>query len=154
MARKPQDPKTSQKPENNFKPDEVAAESAKTPVKRKQPSQKGKPQRRPPVKALEPVAPATADEVPATEEQIKEALDNGVTPFELQLVEAYLTCFNGSKAYKQIKPEVTQNTADTCSAQVLNRPRVTAYIAKRMSAMFKRTEESQDRLINQYLGLS
>lgn len=152
MARKPQDPKNSQKPENNFKADASATESAKAPRK-KQPSQRGKPQRRPPVSSLEPVAPAAPDEVPATEEQIKEAFENGVTPFELVLVEAYLTCFNGAKSYRLVKPEATEKTAQVQSAEILNRPRVRQYIAKRMTAMFQRTQESQDRLINQYQAL-
>ncbi len=153
MAKKPQDQKTET--ENNFSGDGAKPDATKAPAKKRAPakSQKGKPQRRPPAKALEPTAPAPADEVPATEAQVKEAIANGVTPFELVLVESYLTCFNGTKAYKLLKPEVTDKTAQTQSAEMLVRPRVRDYLSKRMAAMFERTEESQSRLINQYQAL-
>ena len=153
MARKPQDQKTSPNPENNFKADEAATESVKPPPK-KRVSQKGRPQRRPPTaKTGEAVKPAMPDEFPTTEQQVKEALDNGLSAFEIVLVDAYLTCFNGAKAYKEIRPGVAENTAQTCSSEILNRPKVKHYISKRMTAMLKRTEESQDRLLNQYQAI-
>lgn len=102
--------------------------------------------KRPPVERnAKPVSP---DKSPPTERVIAEALQE-LNPQEIEFCEVYLTCYNGTKAYQQVYGVENSATAATCAWRLLNNVEIRAYLAKRMKAMFERTEEAAGRLIQQ-----
>ncbi|SEJ22774.1 Terminase small subunit [Azotobacter beijerinckii] len=102
--------------------------------------------KRPPVERnAKPVSP---DKSPPTEEVIAEALQE-LNPQEIEFCEVYLTCYNGTKAYQQVYGVENSASAATCAWRLLNNVDIRAYLAKRMKAMFERTEEASDKLIQQ-----
>ena len=97
---------------------------------------------------LDAVGPALE---PAPESFIIEALAE-LKPKEITFCEAYLTCFNGTKAYQAAYPDASYATAGSKSCILLARPHVERYIAKRLKQAFERTEEAQDKLLSYYMA--
>ena len=102
--------------------------------------------KRPPVRRG--AKPITPDKSPPTEEVIAEALKE-LNPREIELCEVYLTCFNGTKSYQAVYPDASSSTAEVNACRILSKAKIRTYLAKRMKAMFERTEEASDKLIQQ-----
>ncbi|WP_169531203.1 terminase small subunit [Azotobacter chroococcum] len=79
---------------------------------------------------------------------IAEALQE-LNPKEIAFVEAYLSCYNGTRSYMRVYGTDNEGSASTLSSRLLEKVEIRAYLAKRMKAMFERTEEAADRLIQQ-----
>ncbi|WP_162502947.1 terminase small subunit [Azotobacter chroococcum] len=102
--------------------------------------------KRPPVRRG--AKPVTPDKSPPTEQVIAEALQE-LNPQEIEFCEVYLTCYNGTRAWMVVYGAKNENSASSCAHEYLRKPEIRAYLAKRMKAMFERTEEAADRLIQQ-----
>lgn len=102
--------------------------------------------KRPPVRRG--AKPVTPDKSPPTEEVIAEALKE-LNPREIELCEVYLTCFNGARSYQAVYPDASSSTAEVNACRILSKAKIRTYLAKRMKAMFERTEEASDKLIQQ-----
>lgn len=115
--------------------------------------------RKPPKKKLErpqsrSIEPTTPEKAPPTDQMILDALNDGLTPKEIEFVEVYMTCMNAVKAWMAVHDTDNYKSASSSSTQCLDKPRVKKYLASRMKAAFDRTEEAQDRLIQMYQYLA
>lgn len=111
--------------------------------------------RKPPTKKLNKpqsrsIEPVTQDAPPPTDQTILDALNDGLTPKEIAFVEAYMTCWNGTKAWLEVYGTANIKSAQSQSSYCINKPMVKKYLAIRMAAAFQRTEEAQDKLIQSY----
>lgn len=84
---------------------------------------------------------------PPTDEQITKALET-MSPKEIAFLEAYLECFNGTRAWMQVYGVTKENTAAKAASDKLRTSKVRAYLANRMSAAFADSEGAKARLIN------
>lgn len=137
-----------------------AKKTASTP--KAAPKKAGRPRtstRKPTVKKSEKpqnrtVLPTEPDKAPATDQMILDALNDGLSPKEIEFVEVYMTCMNAVKAWMAVYNTDNYKSASSSSTQCLEKPRVRKYLASRMKAAFERTEEAQDRLIQMYQHLA
>lgn len=101
--------------------------------------------KRPPV--IRNANPPKLEIGPLTEEQIAEAMEE-LSISEIAFVEAYLECFNGTRAWMQVHGTTKENTAAKAASDKLKVPKIRAYLARRMSAAFADSQGAKERLIN------
>lgn len=77
-------------------------------------------------------------------------LELGLTLKQIEFVEVYLTCYNGTQTYRAVYGSTNYNVAGVESHRALNLPHVKAYMGERMKEAFARTEAAQDQLIQSY----
>ena len=100
---------------------------------------------RPPV--IRNASPQTLEVGPPADDLIATALEE-LTPKEIAFVEAYLECFNGTRAWMAVHGAKTANSAAVLASECLRKTHVRAYLAKRMSKAFADSEGAKARLIN------
>ena len=62
----------------------------------------------------------------------KKKNNNELTPFETQFIDIWFNMnFNGRLAYKQLKPNVANTTADAEASRILNTEKAKDYIEKK-----------------------
>lgn len=108
--------------------------------------------KRPPKLDVQPIGTRIK---PASEKTITEAMEElDMKPSQIAFVEAYLTCFNGTRAWKAVYGAKTDNSAATCAAEALRKPHIRAYLVRRMKESFEDAESARDRLIQQFENMA
>ena len=75
----------------------------------------------------------------------------GLTEKQKRFCDEYLIDFNGTRAYLTAYPACkSSNAAKTNACRTLGKPHVMAYIEKRMKDRERRTEITQDRVLQEY----
>jgi hypothetical protein len=100
---------------------------------------------------LKNTKPVPPKKTKPTEEVIEEALIDGLTVKNIEFVETWLSCYNGTKAYLAVYPNVTEHTAAVQSSLLMNNPKVVTYLSKRIKASIEKTEEASGKLLESYI---
>lgn len=93
--------------------------------------------------------PVMPDKEPS-HDHIKRGIELGLTLKEIEFVEVYLTCYNGTRSYMEVFGSKNYNASGIEASKTLRRDRVKTYLSERMKAAFERTEAAQDQIIQTY----
>lgn len=80
--------------------------------------------------------------------------DAKLTERQQMFVDEYLVDFNGTGAYKRAGYTASSKAANVNSARLLTDPRIQAYIQQRMQDRSKRTEITQDMVLQHWLSIA
>lgn len=79
----------------------------------------------------------------------KKKEDDKLTPFQSQFVDIWFNmCFNGKLAYKQLKPNVTNETAEVEASKILRIPKVQDYIELKREHIRIKQDVSLEFIVN------
>lgn len=78
----------------------------------------------------------------------------GLSLKQIEFVEVYLTCYNGTRSYMEVYAQGNYNLAGVEASRMLRKAEVRTYLGERMKAAFERTDEAQERLISAYTSLA
>lgn len=90
---------------------------------------------------------------PLSEETLVEALEE-LSPKEIEFCEAYLACFNGTRAWLSTFTAKSEHSAAVQASEKLRKPEIRAYVAKRMKQAFDNAEGASEKLIQTYLNVA
>lgn len=124
---------------------QVAAKK-RAPPKKVVPAKSAAAKKRPSAKMALAGAPVPPNKDPMPE-HIAGGLAQGLSLREIEFIEVYLTCYNGTRSYMEVYKTTNANLAGVEASRMLRKPKVHAYLSGRVKAAFQRTETAQDRLI-------
>lgn len=79
---------------------------------------------------------------------MKEEIKEELTLFEQQFIDTWFTVnFNGSLAYKRLKPHVTDGTATVEASKILTKPNVKDYIEEKRETVRKAQEITLEYIV-------
>lgn len=82
-------------------------------------------------------------------------MDKGLTEKQKRFVEEYLIDLNATRAYKVAYPSVKRDeTAAAAAARMLRNVKVSKYIAKRQDDLQRRTEITQERVLQELAAIA
>lgn len=82
-------------------------------------------------------------------------MDKGLTEKQKRFVEEYLIDLNATRAYKVAYPSVKRDeTAAAAAARMLRNVKVSEYIAKRQDDLQRRTEITQERVLQELAAIA
>lgn len=80
----------------------------------------------------------------------KDIQSDELSPFEIQFIDVWFNYnFNGRLAYKQLRPNVLESTADTEASKILNLPKAQTYIELKKEQIRQREDIKLEFLVNQ-----
>ena len=93
-------------------------------------------------------APVAPDKEPMPE-HIARGLELGLNLKQIEFVEVYMTCYNGTRTYLAVYGG-NYNVAAVMAHRMFRLTNVQTYLAERMKQAFARTESAQDQIIQAY----
>lgn len=98
------------------------------------------------------VAPVPPDKDPMPE-HIARGQELGLNLKQIEFVEVYMTCYNGTRSYMAVYGG-NYNVAGVMAHRMFQLPHVKTYLGERMKQAFARTESAQDDIIQAYTFLA
>lgn len=93
-------------------------------------------------------APLAPDKEPMPE-HIARGLELGLNLKQIEFVEVYMTCYNGTRTYLAVYGG-NYNVAGVMAHRMFKLANIQTYLAERMKQAFARTESAQDQIIQAY----